>query len=179
MMNQEPSWGELVQNGDGNFDDFLAEVNVGDLNDIDFTDFEVGAKDNGMLTFEEAAAASADGGLDLVNGKRNFGIPTSHPDAQTWTGQAGAAVHPAFLSPGTMQADQFHQTPPPLSHPMHHAHPHHQHMQYGTVPRQMAVPPTPNSLEMHGQQPSYLQGDAQHARAVYESYARKQQEQVG
>lgn len=44
--------------------------------------------------------------------------------------------------------------------------------------RQGMVPPTPNSIEMHGRSHYYPQMDHAQAQAVYEHYARKQQDQV-
>ena len=54
---------------------------------------------------------------------------------------------------------------------------HQQRLIQGHYHRQGMVPPTPNSLEMHGQPRSYQQMDP-HARAMYEHYARKQQDHV-
>jgi len=61
---------------------------------------------------------------------------------------------------------------------------HQQQLQYyqqrrmqGLYHRQGVVPPTPNSLEMHGQPRSYPQMDPQ-ARAMYDHYSRKPQDHV-
>ena len=40
------------------------------------------------------------------------------------------------------------------------------------------VPPTPNSMEMHGMHRHFSVADHQQAQALYEAYSRKQQEQV-
>ena len=45
--------------------------------------------------------------------------------------------------------------------------------------RQGVVPPTPNSIEMHGGYPQFYHQADQHAQASYEHYARKHQDQVG
>ena len=54
---------------------------------------------------------------------------------------------------------------------------HQQRLIQAHYHRQGMVPPTPSSSEMHGQPRSYPQIDPQ-ARAVYEHYARKQQDHV-
>ena len=54
---------------------------------------------------------------------------------------------------------------------------HQQRLLQGHYHRQGLIPPTPNSLEIHGQPRSYPQLDP-HARAMYEHYARKQQDHV-
>ncbi|MCJ1438765.1 hypothetical protein MMC27_008155 [Xylographa pallens] len=54
---------------------------------------------------------------------------------------------------------------------------HQQRLIQGHYHSQGMVPPTPNSLEMHGQPRSYPQLDPQ-ARAMYDHYARKQQDHM-
>ncbi|MCJ1283708.1 hypothetical protein MMC26_003039 [Xylographa opegraphella] len=68
----------------------------------------------------------------------------------------------------SIQAQMFHQQQ--LNY-------HQQRLMQGHYHRQGMVPPTPNSLEMHGQPRSYPQMDPQ-ARAMYEHYARKQQDHM-
>ena len=43
---------------------------------------------------------------------------------------------------------------------------------------QGGVPPTPNSMEMHGMNRQFSVADHQQAQALYEAYSRKQQEKV-
>ena len=54
---------------------------------------------------------------------------------------------------------------------------HQQRLMQGHYHSQGMIPPTPNSLEMHGQPRSYPQVEPQ-ARAIYDHYIRKQQDQV-
>ncbi|KAK3079555.1 hypothetical protein LTS18_004569, partial [Coniosporium uncinatum] len=81
---------------------------------------------------------------------------------------------------------QFQQHPPqPPTHPSQHAFGFQQQQQQqqqhdGQYRPHQIVPPTPNSVEMHGDPSRYLQqyGDA-HARALMEQQFKQQQEMVG
>jgi hypothetical protein len=169
-MNHDLPWEQMVQNADSSFEEFLADVDVGDFNDIDFTDLE---KDAGLLGFDQAGAlgdggtrgfAAMDGPPAGLNEKRRFG---GHTQAFGWNGQPGAGMPQRYMQADGAMDFQQAQARSMLQH-QHHA-------QYGTIPRPAAVPPTPNSLEMHGKQPNYAMGDA---RAVYENHVRKQHDQV-
>ena len=61
-----------------------------------------------------------------------------------------------------------------------HQQQHQLHIQNQRYHGQNVVPPTPNSLEMHGGQPPYYHTPADHQQLhMYEHYKRKQKDQVG
>lgn len=154
-------------------DDFANFLEFGDLQ-LNFPAFDQEAQDgrSGQQSSLDGLDTNIDNGVGMMAMKGGemplqidpslTSMQTSASDLQDLHGSSES------LMDMNMQAQLFHQQQ------MHY---HQQRLIEGHYHRQGMVPPTPNSLEMHGQPRSWPQLDPQ-SRAMYEHYARKQQDQV-
>ena len=182
-MNQDGSWTQMVQEPDTNFDEFL---NVGDFNldGLDFGAFDASAaagKDGeGLHTRPEAAISGGARAQESFMGAQmpalmeNEWGPRHHqrPSAGMEPGVARSEEEQMRYQHQHHNQQMQQHAQPQTSHP----HPPLQ-QDYAQTYAHMAVPPTPDSVEMHGR-PAYPGMSHQQARVMYESYSRKQQEQA-
>lgn len=159
MMNQSsPSgWSPLVSGPEEDFTNFL------DFGDAGFNAFDT-------ITQAEHALQPHD----------DFSLDTS---------MEGAAAEILGLGPGHMQQPSqvpaTNNFPDPLqgmnldTDPFHHHQQQQMHLPHHRYFGQNVVPPTPNSMEMHGSHGQYFQNrhDAQQQQ-IYEHYKRHQRDQV-
>jgi hypothetical protein len=168
-MNSDPTqaWNTMVQDADKEFSNFL------DFNDINI-DFP---------TFENENQSQQ--GCSQPNGQSH--AATRGGQETEMRGASGnLMVHEQGMMSGGAGPMDIQFGNPHASKSMmdleHQARVQQQHQfyaqQHGHYQRQ-GVPPTPNSLEMIGGHPQFSGvNNPQQARAFYETYARKQQEQV-
>lgn len=164
------TWSPMVSGPEEDFANFLE---FGDLQ-LNFPAFDAHVQDGGeeqQNQSHELDAATMEAEMGMMGMKGDMQqqvdpnlmpMPTSMAELQALDGSTDS------LLDMNMQAQLFHQQQ--LQY-------HQQRRMQGLYHRQGVVPPTPTSLEMHGQPRSYPQMDPQ-ARAMYEHYSRKQQDHV-
>ncbi|MCJ1389284.1 hypothetical protein MMC18_002140 [Xylographa bjoerkii] len=171
-MNQSATttWSPMVS---GTEDDFANFLEFGDLQ-LSFPAFDgeqhaVGPGQQGSIAGLDTDMANEVGILGMKEGEiqqqLDSNLAAMQPSAQDLRDLNGSSESVMDLS---IEAQIFHQQQ--LNY-------HQQRLIQGHYHRQGMVPPTPNSLEMHGQPRSYPQMDPQ-ARVMYEHYAQKQQDHL-
>ena len=166
-MNQTSSngWAAMVPGQDEEFASFLE---FGDLQ-LEFSPFESLGQDEGdtrqeigvtMDTSMDNVPTMADFSIDQM--LQETGQSMSNPLANSYNGSTDQFLH---MQTSREQARQNH-------HPQANV----------KLQRQYApniVPPTPNSIEMHGRVPGYYQAPLHQQAPVYEHYQPSRREQVG
>jgi len=165
-MNQTSTtrWSPIVSAPDDEFGNFLE---FGDLQ-LDFPSFERVAHDGRTDRQDVDADTSMDATMEIAPAMVDFGIahmsqqpqqPTSNP-LMSYNGMGQLFNMP-------MSREQFHES--------QHPHPHIKtQRQYHPG----MVPPTPNSIEMHGGMPGYYHTPVHQQPQAFEYYQRSQRDQV-
>ena len=153
----------------GSEDDFASFLDFGDLNFPVFGDSSVGGT-------PQASGGSGDGGaMDMSMEGAEAAAPgmISHPGVEQSSIEnpmnGFQETFPGMNSPTPFMTRQ--QSQQQAAHLQMQQHPRY----YG----HNAVPPTPNSLEMHGNQSDYYNPADRQQQLMYEHYRRHQNEQVG
>jgi len=158
-------WSPIVSAPDDEFGNFLE---FGDLQ-LDFPSFERVAHDGRTDRQDVDADTSMDASMEHAPAMVDFGIghmaqqpqqPTSNPLMNGYNGMGQ-------LFNMQMSREQFHESQPSQAH-IKTQRQYHSGM----------VPPTPNSIEMHGGMPGYYHTPMHHQPHAYEYYQRGQRDQV-
>lgn len=159
--------------GSGPEEDFANFLEFGDLQ-LNFPAFDPHEQDGGdehqSRNHGLDATMEAEMGMMGMKGDMQQQVDPNLMPMQTSMAELQQALNGSTesLFDMNMQAQLFHQQ---------QLHYHQQRRMQGLYHRQGVVPPTPTSLELHGQPRSYPHMDPQ-ARAMYEHYARKQHDHV-
>ena len=164
-MNQDAStsWPSMLPDGEDEFANFL---DFTDLN-LDFNAFDPSNHGDGA----PYTAPNSNNGHENVRAEKNRTLPQEMDGTDIQSTRLSKEGNTRFPDSQSQRSqpqifDQAGVQPPyyPQNVARYHIH--------------GAVPPTPNSMEMHGAQRHFSGIDQQHARANYDIYTRKQQDQV-
>lgn len=164
-MNSDPPsrWSPMVS-GPEDFADFLEFADFNFATAEDFPQTDVQLNQNGAGTMDTSMEGMA-GVLGLEQGHLLQQMDQrSQPSSMN-----GFHLSTELFPDLSMQSELFderqqHQLP----------------LQNGRYHGQHAVPPTPNSIEMHGAHPQYYRGPTDHPQLhLYDRYRRSQEDQVG
>ena len=182
-MNQNPTprWSPLVSGPEDDFTNFL------DFSDLNFSAFGDGSVGGG--TPQASGAGDGDAGvMDLVS--EGAGIPVagmmSHAGIQRNAMAHSINGFQESLPDMTSSADflihqQHRRQQQQQQHHQQQQQQHQSHLQLQQQPRYYGhdtVPPTPNSLEMHGGHSEYYNPTDRQQQLMYEHYRRHQIDQV-
>lgn len=163
-MNQNPTarWSPMVSGPEDEFANFL------DFGDLNFSAFDGSSQGDGGM--QQDGSGPMDTSMEGAAGM--MGLEQAHIQQMGPTTQIPHQHMNGFQEPFpdmNIQTDMFNQ-------PQQQSLPYLQRHQYHP---QNSVPPTPNSLEMHGRHPQYYQTPTDlQQQQMYEQYKRHQRDQV-
>ena len=164
-MNQNPTprWSPMVSGPEDDFANFLdfTDLGFGGYDAVDLQQNGAGAMDTSM---EDAAGML---GLDQGHIQQPPPPPPSMDQRNHATPMNGFHGSTESFAELAMQQDLYDQQQQQI------------HMQNQRYHGQNVVPPTPNSLEMHGGHAQYYRNPADHQQLhIYDHYRRSQKDQV-
>jgi hypothetical protein len=155
-------------------DDFSNFLEFG----LDFSNFDGNNDDGHELTSDDTTAM--DTSMDHSNGTNGI-KELQHEQVFPGRVQAPQTQMGGFHMPGVIPMDASMQEQLIREHQFHvrqHAT-QHQSMQGQNVHRIPRIPPTPNSIELHGETARYYQNIDSNGQAIYEWHQRPKEDQVG
>ena len=181
-MNQTsaPSWSHIAHHDpmvSAPEDDFASFLEFGELH-LNYADYALNAQDgNGNPHGSGGAVDTRMENIGASAGLREGHLLLQHDEV----GNNGIGQNSGLTSMGNItgseeplmdfniRADIFHQQ---------QQQQHQQHVQTQTFHHPSVIPPTPNSMKMHGGADRYYQQVDPQAQALYERYARMKEDQV-
>lgn len=177
MMDSSVGWNgqDPTLSSDNDFQQFL-DMNLGDSLQFDFQDFNSQQNQAGQM-MQQNEGETMDTRMDGSTGQDT--TMQEHMPSMT-TATSHPTIPSTPITHGHSSTDSLVELDAQIQYLQHQRQQHQRHMQEqqrNFYPRSRMIPPTPNSVEMHGGNPHfYAQSDPQQ-QAMYERFQMQAKEQ--